>query len=168
VYGCGRPIAPFVWVNSWVAQSSLPHLLTVTPGSLPTNRVPHPPGVPTPTPRPCRSLILLSHVIHMHHVEHILERVEGTMRNPVKTEPNGKIKFADTLTQSRTYWYTIFFIALTSVASHGNDPVSDTIRCIKRGDYGGAAGAFTAILLLYFVIALVRYGWARVTHRRKL
>lgn len=76
-----------------------------------------------------------------------------------------KVKFTDTLTQSRTYWYTVIFIAITSVASHGNDAVSDTIRCIRRGDYAGAAGALVAILLVYFVIALVRYGWQRVTKR---
>jgi len=89
------------------------------------------------------------------------------MSNPVKVEPNAKLMFADTLTQSRTYWYTLIFIALTSVATHGNDAVSDTIRCIKRGDYGGAVGAFTVILLLYFVIVSVRYGWAGLMHRMK-
>lgn len=65
------------------------------------------------------------------------------------------------LLQSRTYWYTVLLLALSSGATHGKGPVEDSIRCLKSGDFGGFVGAWIAVVILFLIVALIRWPFNR-------
>jgi len=65
------------------------------------------------------------------------------------------------LLQSRTYWYTLIILALSSTASHGKGPAEDAIRRVRIGDYGGAVGDLLAVIVLFLIVALIRWPFNR-------
>jgi hypothetical protein len=66
------------------------------------------------------------------------------------------------LIQSRTYWYTLIILALTSTASHGKGPLEDAIRRVRLEDYGGAMGDLLAVVILLLIVALIRWPFNRL------
>jgi hypothetical protein len=70
------------------------------------------------------------------------------------------MSYWQTVKEWNTLWYTLVWVFF---CFPGLKTVSNFLRCLRTGDYGGAAGVVTAVFLwlvvFYFIVAVFRYGY---------